>query len=472
MNKPTRARHALPRRLLPTLLVPLIGCLATQAAAHKDGAYRHETTNLPGMTKWMAEIDGERTIRSLSLPGTHGSAALHGGQIAQDQTLSLTQQLNGGIRLLDLRLRHIDNVFALHHGPVFQEKFFGDALNEIQTFLRTYPTEMVFVRVKEEYKPARNNRSFEATFQTYFDRYKSIIAVPENGMQTRLDDLRGKLVFLVDFKTSRNFGLGYGTFNIQDEFNVGSNWELYTKWQRVKGQLARAKASPEQGPSIMNYLSASGGAFPYFVASGHASAKSNANRLSTGRTARKGDNSTFPDFPRVNCLPRRCTIAYEGTNTLTRDYIRKERPGYVGFVFADFPGPDLIKAIAEVNDAPPRELTLTSQSTGGCLAATGDKLQLLPCSTEKDQDFTFVSSSLRIGGRCLEAKPGTYPAQVELRPCNETFYQQWSLKEGQIRLGPVAQPYGACLDVEAPVAGGVVLRSCEAERAEQQFDAT
>ncbi|MGO4222585.1 phosphatidylinositol-specific phospholipase C domain-containing protein [Lysobacter sp. TAF61] len=423
------------------------------------------------MTTWMAEIDGERTIRSLSLPGTHGSAALHGGHIVQDQTLTLTQQLNGGIRLLDLRLRHIENVFALHHGLVFQEKFFGDALNEIQTFLRTYPTETVFVRVKEEYKPARNNRSFEATFQTYFDRYKSIIAVPENGMQTRLDDLRGKLVFLVDFKTSHNFGLGYDTFDIQDEFNVGTNWELYTKWERVKEQLALAKANPEQGPAIMNYLTGSGGALPYFVASGHVSAKTNANRLSTGRIARKGDQSTFADFPRVNCLPRRCTIAYEGTNTLTRDYIRRERPGYVGFVFADFPGPDLIKAIADVNDAPPRALTLASRATGGCLSGVGRKLQVLPCSTERDQDFTLESSTLRIGGFCVEAQPGRYPVQLELRDCNDAHTQKWTLKNGQIRLGPAANAYGVCLDVQAPVAGGVVGDACKTERDEQLFDA-
>lgn len=336
-------------RLCRSLLAPFLLILAAQAGAHEDGAYRHETSDLPEMGAWMAGIDDDRTVRSLSLPGTHGSAAVHGGHITANQTLSVTQQLNGGVRVLDLRLRHIDNVFALHHGPVFQQKFFGDALDEIQAFLKANPSETVFMRVKEEHEPENTTRSFEDTFAAYFENYRPMIAVPDHGMQTRLSALRGKLVFLVDFRASRSFGLGYGSFSIQDEFNVSSNWDVYRKWERVKTHLARSNTSSPQEPASINYLSASGGSFPYFVASGHASAKTNANRLSTGRIARKADLSVYPDFPRVNCLPRRCTIAFEGTNILARDYIRNELPDYVGFVLADFAGPDLIKAVAEVN---------------------------------------------------------------------------------------------------------------------------
>ncbi|HEY5851200.1 MAG TPA: phosphatidylinositol-specific phospholipase C [Lysobacter sp.] len=336
-------------RLFRNLLTPVLIAMATQVAAHHDGAYRHETSDLPPRSSWMATLDGDRTIRSLSLPGTHGSAALHGGHIVANQTLSITQQLNGGIRVLDLRLRHIDNVFALHHGPVFQKKFFGDALNDIQAFLTANPGETVFMRVKEEHQAENTTRSFEDTFAAYFDQYKPMIAVPANGQLTPLSELRGKLVFLVDFRARRSFGLGYGSFLIQDDYSVRTNWDVYTKWERVKEWLTRAGVDPARGPARMNYLSASGGALPYFVASGHVSAKTNANRLSTGRIVRKGDHSAFPDFPRVNCLPRRCTIAFEGTNILARDYINRHRPGYVGFVLADFPGPDLIRAIAAAN---------------------------------------------------------------------------------------------------------------------------
>ncbi|HEY5804322.1 MAG TPA: phosphatidylinositol-specific phospholipase C [Lysobacter sp.] len=323
--------------------------MATQAVAHEDGAYRHETSNLPAMPSWMGHLGDDRTIRSLSLPGTHGSAALHGGHIVANQTLSIPQQLNGGIRVLDLRLRHIDNVFALHHGPVYQQAFFGDALNDIKAFLAANPRETVFMRVKEEHQAENTTRSFEDTFAAYFDQYEPMIVVPANGQLTPLSELRGKLVFLVDFDAKRSFGLAYSSFLIQDDYSVRSNWDVYRKWERVKEQLVGAEAEPTRGAARMNYLSASGGAFPYFVASGHVSAKTNASRLSTGRVVRKGNRSVYPDFPRVNCLPRRCTIAFEGTNTLARDYIQRRRPRYVGFVLADFPGPGLIRAIVDAN---------------------------------------------------------------------------------------------------------------------------
>lgn len=457
-------------RVCRTLLVPFLFALAAQAGAHEDGAYRHETSDLPAMRAWMADIDDDRTIRSLSLPGTHGSAARYGGHIAANQTLSVTQQLNGGIRVLDLRLRHIDNVFALHHGPVFQQTFFGDALNEIQAFLQANPSETVFMRVKEEHKPENTSRSFEDTFAAYVENYRAMIAVPENGLQTQLSALRGKLVFLVDFRASRSFGLRYGSFDIQDDFSVSSNWDVYRKWERVKDHFARSNASASQAPASINYLSASGGSFPYFVASGHVSAKTNANRLSTGRIARKGDLSAYPDFPRVSCLPRRCTIAFEGTNILARDYIRRERPGHVGFVLADFPGPDLIKAVADVNFAGRRTLTLVNRSTTGCVGVRGGELQLLPCSGGSEHELVGVGQSLRLGGRCIQANP--VDGAVTLASCRNLASQSWTLADGQVRLDPRLQVdrQQLCLDAEGPTAGALAAYPCRNARSEQAFE--
>ncbi|EEP95718.1 Phosphatidylinositol-specific phospholipase C2 [Yersinia aldovae ATCC 35236] len=37
----------------------------------------------------------------------------------QTQSWNIKEQLDNGIRFLDARCRLIDNVFTLHHGPVF-----------------------------------------------------------------------------------------------------------------------------------------------------------------------------------------------------------------------------------------------------------------------------------------------------------------------------------------------------------------
>ena len=46
----------------------------------------------------MAFIDDEESIAHLSIPGTHDTMALYGGDIAECQDWSLPKQLNEGIR--------------------------------------------------------------------------------------------------------------------------------------------------------------------------------------------------------------------------------------------------------------------------------------------------------------------------------------------------------------------------------------
>lgn len=317
--------------------------------AHNDNAYYHGTSDLSPNKSWMNNIDDKVKIRNISIPGTHESASLYGGDIPKAQTLSINQQLNAGIRFLDIRLRHIDNVFAIHHGPVYQKQMFGDILNDVRTFLEDNPTEFVFIRVKEEYTAANNTESFEDTFNNYVNNNSDIIWTPESQFANpMIKDVRGKIVFLENFIPGyyRWFGLNYAhTFNIQDEYVLSTNWDLYSKWLKVKEHLIQANKNHE---SYINFLSGSTGSFPYFVASGHSSPGTSAPRLLTGLTT-PGWKNTYPDFPRVGCFLGICSIAFEGTNILTKNYIIDNKLKYVGIVAADFPGSGLINAIIDTN---------------------------------------------------------------------------------------------------------------------------
>lgn len=74
-------------------------------------------------------------------------------------------------------------------------------------------------------------------------------------------------------------------FEIQDEYHLSTNWDLYDKWTKVKDHLTNANNSdPSNRKTFINFLSGSGGSFPYFVASGQSSPGTNAPRLLTGRT--------------------------------------------------------------------------------------------------------------------------------------------------------------------------------------------
>ncbi|MCL1142353.1 phosphatidylinositol-specific phospholipase C [Shewanella gaetbuli] len=323
-----------------------------QDASEQIGYYSG-VKDLPPNKNWMNNLPPKVEIRSISIPGTHGSAARIGGDAVRNQTLTITQQLNAGIRFLDLRLRHINNGFALHHGAYFQNRVFDQALNDIKTFLHENPSEFVFVRVKKEHTELNNSRSFEETFKAYAENYADIIWdiwSPVFNTNPNVEEVRGKIIFLQDFKSKFSiFGANYHGFNIQDNFHLRTNWDLYSKWEGVKTHIELANNNRYGYSGYINQLAGNTGSFPYFVASGHSSPSNNAPRLLTGLTTPGWENS-YPDFPRVGCFIGICSIAFEGINTLTKNYLRNNPSiQYAGIVVADFPSAALIEEIINLN---------------------------------------------------------------------------------------------------------------------------
>ncbi|MEB9553502.1 phosphatidylinositol-specific phospholipase C domain-containing protein [Bacillus cereus] len=124
---------------------------------------------------WMKYIPDSYRISQLSIPGTHGSMALYGsvlGDILINQTMSLDIQLNPGIRYIDIRCRHYNNTFPIHHNFAFQVAYFDDVLFSVRNFLNQNPRETILMRVQEEYDPSGNTRTFGKTFESYFGGYK------------------------------------------------------------------------------------------------------------------------------------------------------------------------------------------------------------------------------------------------------------------------------------------------------------
>ena len=103
----------------------------------------------------MSTIPGHQLIDTISIPGTHDSGAdVSPAGWVGTQDWSILQQLYNGVRFLDIRCRHINNIFAIHHGSFYLNKVFGDVLRDVTQFLRENPSETVLMRVKEEYNAA------------------------------------------------------------------------------------------------------------------------------------------------------------------------------------------------------------------------------------------------------------------------------------------------------------------------------
>lgn len=327
--------------------------LGYEGAAGLDGhshpAYTHKDWTGRYRADWLADFQDSVPLSKISMPGTHDTMSFYGGDAVQTQSMSLRTQLMSGIRALDIRCRHIENRFAIHHGFVYQNANFDDVLQATQEFLSKHPTETIIMRVKEEYNPTGNTRTFASTFKYYLDMYPGLFWAYNMNNNPQLKDIRGKIVLLQDFHTEglEYMGIPYHMAEVQDEYHLRTNWDLYSKWEKIKAHLEKAAYG---NPNLIhiNFLSGSGGSFPYFVASGKSSPGDDAPLLATGRTS-PGWKS-WPDFPRINCFLKICTIAFKGTNLLTSDYLTRHRR--IGIVMADFPGDELILRIILQNYPP------------------------------------------------------------------------------------------------------------------------
>ncbi|RBL91358.1 phosphatidylinositol-specific phospholipase C [Chitinophaga flava] len=205
---------------------------------------------------WMSNLPDNTNLTALSIPGTHDSGARFEpiGGTAKCQDLTIAQQLDAGTRFLDIRCRHIDNAFAIHHGSIYQNMNFTDVLNACYAFLANNPGETIVMSVKEEYDPSNNTRSFEQTFDSYTQLQPSkwylAASVPNLGQ------VRGKIVLLRRFGASgtpkgidatnwadnTTFSINNANANlrVQDQYQVPDN---NVKWTNISNLFTEARSS-------------------------------------------------------------------------------------------------------------------------------------------------------------------------------------------------------------------------------------
>ncbi|KAL0477161.1 1-phosphatidylinositol phosphodiesterase [Acrasis kona] len=204
---------------------------------------------------WMSNLDNNRTIGSLSIPGTHNSCALYGGDsyFSNDkkcQDASLDDQLRDGIRFFDIRLCTNNGNLLLFHNDVYQEGDFSNVCKTCQHFLAVHKTEFLIIRVKEE--SDFKDPSFSKIFINHAEQH-DIFTI--HGMHSKVGDVRGKVILLQDFNGS---DIPFGEFYIkyipttQDRFKY-VNFE--EKWNAICENFDSAQSNPNI--PHFNYISAS-----------------------------------------------------------------------------------------------------------------------------------------------------------------------------------------------------------------------
>ena len=337
-------------------------CVSAAYAQTLPG-YSHDSDVKTWNADWMSTLNTNTKLHQLSIPGTHDSLALSWGDAVQTQSMSLDSQLISGIRFLDVRLMHVGGLFVISHGITYQGTSLNNVLQTLTVFLAAHPGETVFMRVKKE-NDTLATTDFETTWLAYWNNYSNLFWHYTTD-DPAVGQTRGKVVVFQDFTANGRYGIDWSGSNMhkQDEYSVSQTSDLYSKWTSVKDKLFQANAltpfcingfclplTPGANPEgiFVNFLSGSGGVFPYFVASGKSSPGTGAPRLLTGRTTPLWNS--WPDFPRVNCFWGTCSIAYEGTNNLTYNWLNASQKQRVGIIMADFPGPGLIEKVIQLNN--------------------------------------------------------------------------------------------------------------------------
>ncbi|MBB5636802.1 1-phosphatidylinositol phosphodiesterase [Pedobacter cryoconitis] len=204
------------------------------------------------LSNWMSFLPDTTSIAQVSIPGTHDSGARFEpvSGTAKCQELTIAEQLSAGVRFLDVRCRHINNTFAIHHDLVYQNLNYSDVLKACIDFLNANPSETIIMSVKEEYTATGNTRSFEDTFDAY---------VQENASKwdlgtgiSKISALRGKIKLLRRFSSGKAKGIDAtqwadnttfdisnpaANLKIQDEYRVANT---DAKWTRIRTLLDAA----------------------------------------------------------------------------------------------------------------------------------------------------------------------------------------------------------------------------------------
>ncbi|MGD1925000.1 MAG: phosphatidylinositol-specific phospholipase C [Paracoccaceae bacterium] len=257
---------------------------------------------------WMKYLPDDKKLASISIPGTHDTGARHGGAACETQSWSVREQLDAGIRYFDIRNRRTKDSFAIHHGPCFQKIMFGDVLNQVRSFLRSNPSEVVLMRVKEEHKAEKGSDSFSKIWGGYMRTYGSMF-VPQRTTLPTLGDVRGKVLVLRN-ATFSGQGISYSGTNttIQDSYKVyymahdnpfGSDTvSLPQKKRKVRNYVDKARKSSKL---VLNHLSGAIGMIPKDVA--RATNGDAYNKLGP-YTGRKQNGVMIMDFPGEKLLYR------------------------------------------------------------------------------------------------------------------------------------------------------------------------
>lgn len=267
-------------------------------------------------TDWMVDLPNSKSVAHVSIPGTHDSGARFGGIGCETQSWTIEKQLQAGIRFFDIRCRIAGTVFAIHHGPCFQNIFFGDVLIDVQDFLRAHPNEFVIMNIQEEHKPMSGSSSFSSIWSTYKSRFGSLFVDSRSSLPT-VGQVRGKVLLISTLSLGKGIRWDSTLTETQNIYKVyallndnpfgSSTASLGQKKRLVREYIDKAASSSKL---VLNFLSGAEGMVPKDVAR---STNQNAYEHIGGYDGAKRVGVIIMDFPGEKLVYRVIKTNFEAT---------------------------------------------------------------------------------------------------------------------------------------------------------------
>ncbi|KAK45776.1 phosphatidylinositol diacylglycerol-lyase [Caballeronia jiangsuensis] len=232
---------------------------------------------------WMSSLSDDLALNHLTLPGSHDTCAYTiEDPLAKTQGATLAEQLAHGVRVLDIRCRHQDDVFHINHAHIPLGLMFEDVIAVCAAFLARHPGECIVMSVKDECGSRDCTRSFAQTFGSYVRHHAGPRWYLDETIPS-LGEVRGAIVLLRRFASESALGIDLSAwpendtfelnlptaaFSIQDEYRVPVRASIDYKFRVIEALLVHTGRS-SLGRWMINFCSGTGmGANPRMVACG------------------------------------------------------------------------------------------------------------------------------------------------------------------------------------------------------------
>ena len=239
------------------------------------------------LQNWMQEVEDNRLVCKMSIPGTHDTAADTGNKWTQTQKKSIKEQLKSGIRFFDIRLVHDNGVLKLCHDfVVFDKTLTEDVLRTTAEFLRDHPSETVIMTLKEDL--GGDKQTYYQALTRALEADPSLTAYMAGNFRGdfTMKDLRGKMLLIsrhwwsstksgriLSWKNNDAFDTtieayeGGGTpLHVEDHYQARAGEKVnYVATNVRKANAAFSSKNNEWFITFSSYTGSLGGEQPYYT---------------------------------------------------------------------------------------------------------------------------------------------------------------------------------------------------------------